>query len=714
MNGWTGTIVRVDLSSGAITTEKTEKYIKYTGGIGFGYKVVFDEAPLAEPFSPENRLIFATGPMTGTLAPSTGRSEVIGVSPHVYAPGSKHPLVTRSGFGGYWGAELKFAGYDALIIQGKAPKPVYINIHNDTVTIEDAAFIWAQDTFAAQDAIKAKQGDEKVQIAIIGPSGEKLVRISPIIHRIGNAAGQGGFGAVMGSKNLKAVAVRGTRGVPVADKDGLVKYVKSVREFQPGPLGSTPLSTGPLSWTEKHIDPKDINKQALRFDQTKSCAPWLNEYHVKAQSCYSCPQGCYAYMNVPGMGGGAVSCTQWFYSWLGNKDKSTFLANQLANKLGVDTFEMFPMIQFVWYLQDETVDGKSILQHLRDKKLVTPEIQADLEKGHYPPKGDLGAVGLETLMNMIAYRQGFLGDALAEGFRRAMDIIAAKFESLGMGSVAKRVMHFENMEGIMGGVVGGNGGWGMSAHYDPRSFGYYWAVNFAMENRDPNRHSMTNLLEWTGLKFEQALPVAKTIWGEEIAENGLSDLYRERDVPLTWNGEKSAKANAALARFIHLRGCIKDSITVCDWVFPIMTSGREDRKYTGDVSVEFKLFELVTGEKMTQDKLNDRAARIWNMHRLVTALEWGGGKPVNLRKEHDQLPDHFFAAVETRLLPPFPPAEHPHPPLDREHFEATKTEYYAYMGWDADTGLPKRSTLAALGMGDVAEAFEAKAFKLPA
>ena len=202
---------------------------------------------------------------------------------------------------------------------------MYINIHNDSVTIEDAGFIWGKDTFEAQDALKEKLGDEKVQIAIIGPSGERLVRISPIIHRIGNAAGQGGFGAVMGSKNLKAVCVRGTGGVRVADKNGLVKYVQSVREIQPGPLGSTPLSTGPLSWTEKHIDPKDINKQALRFDQTKSCAPWLNEYHVKPQSCYSCPQGCYAYMNVPGMGGGAVSCTQWFYSWMGNRDKATFL-----------------------------------------------------------------------------------------------------------------------------------------------------------------------------------------------------------------------------------------------------------------------------------------------------------------------------------------------------------------------------------------------------
>ena len=714
MYGWAGKILRVNLDNGSITKEDTSKYLDYTGGIGFGYKVIFDEAPTAGPFDPDNRIVFAVGPLTGTLAPSTGRSEVISISPHSYAPKSKTPLVSRSGFGGYWGAELKFAGYDAVIVQGKAKNPVYININNDTATIEDAAFLWGKDTFDAQDLIKAKQKDEKVQIAVIGPSGERLVRIAPIIHRIGNAAGQGGFGAVMGSKNLKAIAVRGTKGVEVADKENLIKYVKSVREFQPGPLGSTPLSTGALSWTEKHVDPSDINQQALRFDQTKSCAPWLNEYHIKSQSCYSCPQGCYSYMKVPGMGGGAVSCTQWFYSWMGNRDKATFLANQMANKLGVDTFEMFPMIQFVWHLQDEVVDGKSVLQHMRDNGLVSAEIQTGLEKGHYPPKGDLSTVGLETLMNMIAYRQGFLGDSLAEGFRRAVDIIADKFAALGKKEVAERVMAFVNMEGIMGGVVGGNGGWGMSAHYDPRTFGYYWAVNFAVENRDPNRHSMTNLLEWTGLTFEQAMPVAKKHWGDEIAENGLNDLYRERDVPLAWNGEKSAKAHGYLGQFIHYRACIKDSIPACDWVYPIMTSGREDRGYAGDTSVEYKLFELVTGEKMTQEDLNKRAAKIWILHRLLTAMEWNGGQPVNLRKEHDQIPDHFFAPVEARLLPPYPPAEPPHPPLDRKNFEACKVEYYKYMGWDVETGLPTRSLLKKLGMKDVLADFEAKAFELPA
>ena len=154
-------------------------------------------------------------------------------------------MASRSNFGGYWGAELKFAGYDAVIVQGKAPKPVYINIVDDKVTIEDAKNVWGQDGLAAQETIKNELNDRDTQIATIGPAGERMVRIAPIIHRLGNVARQGGFGAVMGSKNLKAIAVRGTNGVKVADKKGLIEYVKVIRSFQPAPLGATPLSNGP-------------------------------------------------------------------------------------------------------------------------------------------------------------------------------------------------------------------------------------------------------------------------------------------------------------------------------------------------------------------------------------------------------------------------------------------------------------------------------------
>ncbi|MBO8129714.1 MAG: aldehyde:ferredoxin oxidoreductase [Peptococcaceae bacterium] len=713
MSGWQGKILRVDLSTGMVTTENTERYIKFVGGIGIGMKVIWDEAPTADPFSPENRIVFAVGPLTGTTAPSSGRTEVVSISPHVYAPKAKHNLVSRSGFGGYWGAALKFAGYDAVIIHGKAAKPVYLWINGDDVRIKSAEHLWGQDTFATQQQIIEELGEPKAQIACIGPSGERLVRIAPIIHRTGNASGQGGFGAVMGSKNLKAIAVHGTKGVQVADPEGLKELIREIRSIMPAPLGSTPLSEGTLSWTEKHLDPKDINAQALRFNQTKSCAPHLMPYWSKSVACYSCPLACYAYNNVPGIGAGRVSCTQWFYAWLGNQDEATFLAKQLCDKLGIDTFEMFPMIQLVWYLFDAKVGGKRVIDYMVEKGMLSKETRDNLQDMHYPPEGNLGAKGIETLLKMIAYRQEMLGDILAEGFRRALDSIVIKLEGFGLPEVAAKVKEWLNLEGIMGGVVGADGGWGMSGHYDPRTYGYYWAVNFVIENRDPNRHAMTNLLEWSGLSFEQALPIAKKIWGDEVAEYGLSDLFRDRKEPLTWKGEQSAKANAVIAEFIHNRACIKDTLTVCDWVYPIMTSGRSDRDYAGDVSFEHRLYSMVTGEKIDQAELDKIAERVWAMHRVLTLVQWGDWQPVNLREEHDQLPERYFIKPEERLLPPSPPGPEPHPPLGKDKFEATKEEYYKLRGWDVKTGIPTRKRLEELGLKDVADKLEQNGVSLP-
>lgn len=713
MYGWQGKILRVDLSTGMISTEDTEKYLDFVGGIGIGIKVVWDEAPTADPFSPENRLIFAVGPLTGTTSPSSGRTEVTGISPHVYAPKSKHALVSRSGFGGYWGAELKFAGYDAIIFQGKAAKPVYLWVENDKVFLKSAEHLWGLDTFATQEKIVEELGQPKAQIACIGPSGERLVRISPIIHRTGNGAGQGGFGAVMGSKNLKAVVVRGTNGVQVADPEGHKEVIREIRSIMPGPLGSTPLSEGTLSWTEKQVDPKDVNHQALRFNQTKSCGPHLNKYWSKSAACYSCPLACYAYNNVPGMGAGRISCTQWFYSWMGNQDEATWLAKQLSDQLGVDTFEMFPMMQFVWYLFDAKVDGKRIIDYMFEKGMLSQETLDGLQDMHYPPEGTIGCKGAETLLTIISYRKEELGDMLAEGFRRAFDMLSAKFDDLGMPAVAAKVREWTNAEGVMGGVVGGDGGRGMSGHYDPRSYGYYWAVNFAIENRDPNRHSMTNLLEWTGLSFEQSLPIGRKVWGDEAADNGLTDIYRDRKAPLTWNGQKSAWANAVIADFIHKRACIKDTLTVCDWVYPMMTSGQVERDYTGDVSFEHRLYSTVTGDVIDQAKLDLIAERVWALHRILTLVEWGDWQTVNLREEHDQIPDHFYIDAEKRILPPYPDGPEPHPPLERDKFEATKEEYYKLHGWDVKTGIPTRKRLEELGLKYVADKLEENGVSLP-
>ena len=482
----------------------------------------------------------------------------------------------------------------------------------------------------------------------------------------------------------------------------------------PADLGSTPLNKKYFAW-DKYTDPRDMNQQALRVNQAYTMAPHLAKYHIKSVGCFSCPIACYTLISVPGRGTGALSCTQFFYGWVGNRDGTTFHANQLANRLGINTFEMIPMIQFVCYLQDTTFGGRPIVQHMVDLGMVPEKIKKDLDDLHYPPGGRVGPEAIEALMHMIAYKQGILGQCLSQGFRRAMDMLAQTFTDRKRPDVAAAIMGFRDMEGILNYAEGGNGGRGMSGHYDPRTQGYYWAVNFGMENRDPNRHGLINLTKWSGFDFDRARSMATDIWGREVADNGLSDVHRDPDIPLTWNGSRSAHANAVIARFIHYRGCIKDSLTVCDWVYPVMSSVRKEKGYKGDMSLEHKLVAYVTGEKIDQEELNKRAARIWNLHRLLTALEWGGGEPVNLRQDHDHIPDHFFLPKEKRLLPGFDPLPTVHHlPLERDKFEATKTAYYRVMGWDEATGLPRRATLKALDMMDEIERFEDIGFTLPA
>jgi aldehyde:ferredoxin oxidoreductase len=237
MNGWVGKLLRVDLSTGAIKTEPLDPKIAkdYIGARGLGTKIMFDEVdPNVDPFSPENKLIFAPGPLSGTFAPSAGRYDVI----------TKGPLtgtIAASNSGGSFGPELKFAGYDAVIFEGRSPKPVYLWINNDKVEIRDAAKLWGKTVPDVTEAIRAET-DEDAKVACIGPGGERQVLFAAIMNELGRAAGRSGVGAVMGSKNLKAVAVVGTGAVTVADPDGFKTVAKKARKMiQEHPVGGTGL-----------------------------------------------------------------------------------------------------------------------------------------------------------------------------------------------------------------------------------------------------------------------------------------------------------------------------------------------------------------------------------------------------------------------------------------------------------------------------------------
>jgi len=224
--GWAGKILRVDLSEGKISREDTMKYAeRFIGGRGICAKVAWDEIPPGiDPFDPENRLLVMGGPLSGTVVSGSGRAQFGTIGPQVYPA----PRYTRSSMGGHWAAMLKYAGYDGLVVQGGAERPVWLRICDDDVEVKDAASLWGLDSFETQRVIMKEYGPE-ISVMAIGQAGENLCRIAVINNETEDAAGQGGFGAVMGSKKLKAVAVGGTRGVKVAD---LGRFLRAVKRWE--------------------------------------------------------------------------------------------------------------------------------------------------------------------------------------------------------------------------------------------------------------------------------------------------------------------------------------------------------------------------------------------------------------------------------------------------------------------------------------------------
>jgi aldehyde:ferredoxin oxidoreductase len=291
-HGYTGKVLDIDLSNTTVVTSDLDEALanEYIGGKGFGAKILYDQlAPQTDPLSPQNILVFATGPLTGTLTPTSGRFEVCTKSP---ATG----LWLDSNCGGFFGPELKFAGYDMVIIKGKAEKPVLLTIDNDNVELKSATDLWGLDTITTHQWIKDTLGKD-YRVACIGPAGEKGVRFASIISEY-RALGRGGAGAVMGSKNLKAVAVKGSKSITIADPD---KFMKTCREAF-NELANHPDTGGGRQkyGTNVILSVMDAaglhpvrNFQKVKFDG----ASWLNEetiarLYTRNKACFGCPIYC--------------------------------------------------------------------------------------------------------------------------------------------------------------------------------------------------------------------------------------------------------------------------------------------------------------------------------------------------------------------------------------------------------------------------------------
>ena len=416
MGGWTGKLMRVDLTSGKCKGEDIPRQWleDYIGGRGLADRYLYEEMdPSVDPLAPENVLIFATGPLTGTPAPCGSRYTVV-------TKGALTGAITTSNSGGHWGPELKFAGYDLLIVEGRAAKPSYLFIYDDRVEVRDALGYWGRGVGETEDGLREELGIPQLRVACIGPGGENLVRFACIMNDKHRAAGRSGVGTVMGSKNLKAIAVRGTGGVQIADPKAFMKSVWDMRatmEANPGYEAFGDQGTAAtIDLTNSFGGLPTRNFEAGQFEEAEN----LNGNAIKDtrmvtnKACFACTIACGRVCRLgehsekftvnmhPRNWKVAGEGPEYEAAWalgadtgVGDLD-AVLKANWLCNDLGLDPISMGATLAAAMELYEKSV-------------LTDDQVELPLKFG----SGD----ALVRMVEATAYREGF-GDELAEGSKR--------------------------------------------------------------------------------------------------------------------------------------------------------------------------------------------------------------------------------------------------------------------------------------------------------
>ena len=373
MSSYADKILRINLTTGTVTTEPlpVEKTKAYLGGRGLAGKMLAEEIPVgADPLGEENKIFFVTGPLTGTTVPTGGRYMVVTKSP-------LNNVISSSNSGGFWGAELKFAGYDMVIVEGKAAEPVYINIVDDKVEIRPAGKVWGKETNETVDLLLEEVGDNKARVLNIGPAGEKLSLIASVMNDRWRAAGRSGVGAVMGAKNLKAIVVRGSGKVTAANPEKLKEVVtdvmKKIKENGVTGQGLPAYGTAILVniINETGIYPTRNFQEGVFAEAEETSGETLAEKYLKKKDpCYRCPIACGRYCEADGVeGGGPEYETIWAYGAdCGVSDlKAIIRANKVCNEMGLDTISAGATIAAAMelfqrgHIKAEEVDGPELV-----------------------------------------------------------------------------------------------------------------------------------------------------------------------------------------------------------------------------------------------------------------------------------------------------------------------------------------------------------------
>jgi len=402
VSGYMGKILRVDLSAGTLKEEplNPQHAQQYIGGSGLAARILIDLIDRdTDPLGPGNPLLFLTGPLVGTSAPACGRYEVCARSPQT-------GLWGESNAGGFFGPELKFSGYDGILITGCAPSPVCLFIIEGKAGLRSAAHLWGLDTYVAQDRLREELADSKARVACIGPAGENLVRYAAILNDNGRTAGRTGMGAVMGSKNLKAIAVRGSSSVPLHDVAAFKEAQKQAWTVVKDDIQSQMLRLGGTSfWMDVGDMYGDIPQRYFTLGEwdraEKLSGTAMNEtILVKPRACYRCPIACGRETKLDRYGLSKVDGPEFetvasFGNLLLNDDlESVAYAGHLCDLYGLDTISTGGTIGLATYLFEQGIIGPAETDGI------------ELSWGDIEP--------VLQLIPAIAARDG-IGDLLAEG-----------------------------------------------------------------------------------------------------------------------------------------------------------------------------------------------------------------------------------------------------------------------------------------------------------
>jgi aldehyde:ferredoxin oxidoreductase len=558
-----GRILHVDLTSARTWTEPTEEYsAKFIGGRGIDVWLLYKEVkPWVTPFDPANRVIFGSGALTGTMAPCATRFSVEAKSPVTGATGSGNSC-------GFFGQELRLSGYDHIVIEGKARVPVYLKITNDAVMLRDASHLWGKTTRETDRSIKEELGDRRVQAACIGPSGENLVKTACVITNGARAVGKCGLGAVMGAKNLKAVAVRGTGPIEAAQPDRFMDEVdraleklkrsdraESLRKWgtygRPVPLNESCLF--PVrNFQDDHWDPDKISKVLPEIYQ--------RQHEAGRRGYLSCPLYCSHLYRIE-EGPYAGLCCEGFefntvWNFMSRLDidyvPAVIKLHSLCNEYGLD--------------QDGASCAIAWAFECFERGILT-ERQTDGLKLRW---GDHEVVA--ELLRKIAWREG-IGSLLAEGSMRASELV-------GMGS-ERYATHLKGQDS-------------MEAMRSARG----WALGCCVSTRGGGHTRGANLVE---LAHETiSAEVARKTWGiPKVAE------------------PSSCEGKAQLVAYYERIQAIVDSLGLClftsTWWSPELL-GPEDYA---------RLYSAATGREIDGEELMLAGERIHNVEKAFNVIHAG-------------------------------------------------------------------------------------------